>query len=212
MGYAGFGMIRALALSWCLVLAGGLGFFDAAAHAQLSTEDLLNASDAERRELEARQYFELGRLAFIDGRFEEALQAFERSYELSQRALLLFNIGSAHDRLRHEREALQAFERYLEAEPDAENRGEVEGRIAFLRRSIARADELERQRLEAEAEVERARLEDEEEGVAETWWFWTIIGAAVAGVGVTLFFLLRTSLEAPLEGNTSPGVSEALRW
>ena len=95
MGYAAFRMLRALALSWCLVLAGGLGLFDTAAHAQLSTEDLLNASDEERRELEARQYFELGRLAFIDGRFEEALQAFERSYELSQRALLLFNIGSA---------------------------------------------------------------------------------------------------------------------
>jgi tetratricopeptide (TPR) repeat protein len=200
-------MVRAFALVGCLLVMGG-----ATARAQLSTEDLLNASDEERRELEARQYFELGRLAFVDGRFEEALQSFERSFALSQRPLLLFNIGAAHDRLRHEREALQAFERFLELAPDAENRGEVEGRIAFLRRSIARSDELERQRLAAEAEIERQRLEDEEPGVGETWWFWTILGAAAAGVAVTLFFVFRTSLEDPLEGNTTPGVSEALRW
>lgn len=200
-------MLRAVALWGCLIATGG-----ATARAQLSTEDLLSASEEERRELEARQYFELGRLAFIDGRFEEALQSFERAYALSQRALLLFNIGATHDRLRHESEALAAFERYLELTPEAENRGEVQGRINFLRRSVARADELERQRLEAQAEVERARSEDDT-SVAESWWFWTLIGATVAaGVGVALFFLLQPSVEDPLEGNTSPGVSEALRW
>ena len=87
-------------------------------------------------EQEARQLFNAGRIAFNDGRFDDALGYFERSYELSGRPVLLFNIGSAADRLRQNQRALDAFEAYLEAMPDASNRREVEGRIRVLRRAI----------------------------------------------------------------------------
>ena len=68
------------------------------------------ASPSGPRETEARALFEAGRQAFTDGRFEDALQRFSQSYELSHRAELLFNIGQAADRLRRDAEALAAFE------------------------------------------------------------------------------------------------------
>lgn len=86
---------------------------------------------------EARALFEAGRIAFRDGRFEEARGHFQRSYELSGRAELLYNIASADDRLRHDEAALRGFEQYLAEVADAPNRAEVEARIAVLRAAIA---------------------------------------------------------------------------
>lgn len=85
---------------------------------------------------EARALFEAGRVAFDEGRFENALEYFERAYALSRRPQLLYNIGSAADRLRRDREALQHFEAFLQAVPNSPNRAHVEGRIRVLRQAL----------------------------------------------------------------------------
>lgn len=97
----------------------------------------------EARDREARSLFEAGRTAFEDGRYADAREYFEHAYELSGRPELLYNIGSAEDRLRHDSEALTAFAGYLEAIPEAENRAEVEARITTLRAAVAEHEALE---------------------------------------------------------------------
>lgn len=89
---------------------------------------------------EARSLFEAGRSAFTAGRFDDALGHFQRAYELSGRAVLLFNIGQSLDRLRRDEETLDTFERYLEAVPDAPNRPQVEARVEILRAALAEAE------------------------------------------------------------------------
>ncbi len=91
------------------------------------------------RDAEAFGLFEAAMAAFDDGRFEDAYEYFERSYALSGRPQLLFNLASTSERLRRDAEAVGYYERYLAAIPDAENRRFVEGRIAFLREAIARS-------------------------------------------------------------------------
>ncbi len=86
---------------------------------------------------EARSLFEAGRTAFSHGRFDDALEHFTRAHELSGRHELIFNIAVCLDRLRRDAEAAAAFRSYLDEMPDAENRGEVEGRIAQLEHSGA---------------------------------------------------------------------------
>jgi len=95
------------------------------------------------RDAEARGLFDAGRTAFEAGRYADALGYFTRAHELSARPALLFNIGTSHDRLRHDADALIAFEAYLQSVPDARNRAEVEARIALLREAVA---ERERER------------------------------------------------------------------
>jgi tetratricopeptide (TPR) repeat protein len=89
------------------------------------------------QDAEARMLFQAGELAFADGRFESALESFRRSYELSHRPELLYNIGTAADRLRRDAEAITAFEQFLAARPETPNRHEIEGRLAVLRRATA---------------------------------------------------------------------------
>ena len=93
-----------------------------------------SATDAE-----ARGLFQAGTAALADGRTREAYDYFRRSHELSGRAALLYNMGIAADRSRMDAEALDAFERFLAAEPETERRAEVEGRIAALRATLARS-------------------------------------------------------------------------
>lgn len=88
---------------------------------------------ADTRDEEARSAFEAGRTAFESGRFESALNYFRLSLEASGRPEILFNIGMALDRLNRAAEALEHYQRYLDAKPDAPNRAFVGERMAALR-------------------------------------------------------------------------------
>lgn len=110
---------------------------------------------------EARGLFEAGRAAFADGRYEAALDYFERSYEISQLAELLYNIGHTADRIRRDARALEAFEQYLAARPDAPERAAVEARISVLRAAVAEREAQEAREAEARAEIATEPTEPE---------------------------------------------------
>lgn len=101
------------------------------ARAQVATSDV-----------EARALHQAATAAFEQGRFDEALARYRRAYELSPRPVLLYNIAAAADRGGHDAQALEAYEAYLAAIPQAENRAFVESRIAVLRSRVPRAPEL----------------------------------------------------------------------
>jgi hypothetical protein len=130
-------------------------------------------SDA--RDREARSLFEAGRTAFEDGRYGDARDYFQRAYELSGRADMLYNIANAEDRMRHDREALAAFEGYLAGSPAAPNRVEVEARMESLRAAIAEREALEA----ASREPEPAPPPPAAPGPTLVWT-WIAGGAALA--------------------------------
>jgi len=96
------------------------------------------AQDAMAEE-QARAHFNTGSVAFSAGRYADALEEFKKSYALSRRPKLLYNVGVAADRLRRDQEALDAFDQYLREVPEAPERAEVEARIVVLRGAVAQA-------------------------------------------------------------------------
>jgi hypothetical protein len=83
---------------------------------------------------EARRLYAEGKAEYAQGHYAEAVSLFERSYALSESPALLFNMAQAH-RLAgpdHCVDAVALYKSYLSAEPDAENKKEVEERIAQL--------------------------------------------------------------------------------
>ncbi len=156
----------------------------------------------ETRDAQARDLFEQGRAAFAASQFAEALHLFRQAYALSERHALLYNIGQAADRLRLDREALEAFDRYLAEIPDAANRVEVETRAVVLRETIARDEQL---RAEAARPVET----ESNLVIEEQWWFWTLIGLGVVGAGVGVAAGLgafnTTELAPQTVGDIGPG-------
>ena len=98
---------------------------------------LAPAASAQGSDDEARALYSAGEIAYNEGRFQSALEYFQRAYELSSRPALLYNIGSAAERVRQDDVALAAFEQYLTEVPEAPNRAAVQARIEILRAAIA---------------------------------------------------------------------------
>lgn len=165
-----------------LVAALSFGFGGAAARAQVDEQDEL-----------AREAHELGTRAGEDGRWRDAVRYYERSYELSARPTLLFELGVAHEHLGDRVAAVEHFERFLRELPEAENRAEVEARIGVLR-STSDAERPGR--------VPVPSAGPSSEGSALPWVM-VGLGAANAGVGVAFLIAGRRASQR-VEG-TSPG-------
>lgn len=162
----------------------------------------VGAEQAKRKradEKRARQHFEQGRLAFTETRYEDALLHFERSYALSGKPQLLFNLANVLDRLRRDEEAVARYQQYLNELPAADNRVQVEERLAVLQRSMD-----ERRTAQAPVvvptpqEVAAAELTplpapgpsapletpSETRPLYKKWWVWTAVGSVVVAAVV----------------------------
>ena len=106
-----------------------------------------SAQPADRR---ARQLYRRGTSYYDEGRYEEAVQAFQESYRLSGRPLLLFNIANAFERLGRYDQALSTLRRYAVSARESEQE-QIRARIAALEERVAeqQREEEERQRAEA---------------------------------------------------------------
>jgi tetratricopeptide (TPR) repeat protein len=195
---------------WWISLVAIAALFSSPAFAQPAPDPgTAQPADLSPTEVEARALFAAGEAAYSAGRFEDSLTHFQRAYELSSRHQLLYNIGLAYSNLGRQREALQAFERYLAEVPDAQNRELVEGRVAALREQVA-ADDAQQRELEAEArgraaaeEDARRQAEESGSGPRTAGWILTIGGGAVA-IGGAVFFLLGLDAVSTIE-DAEPG-------
>jgi len=173
---------------------------------------------------EARGVFEAGRAAYAAGRYEDALQYFQRAYELSGRSQLLYNVGQAADRLRQDERALDAFKRYLAETPNPGNREEVETRIQILEGVVADKRAKEAAAVPSPAEVaaaapstqpaadsEAATASDADGPITSKWWFWTGAGVIVTGIVVGVVIAATGGDDAiPVTNGTDGMVIEAL--
>jgi tetratricopeptide (TPR) repeat protein len=117
--------------------------------ALLEATSSAHAEPAAEADPAARAAFEQGASAYEHGRFAEALAAFERSYALSHHPKLLFNIGRAADGDGQAERAISAYDAYLLAYPNADNRDFVRSRLDKLR--TARAEPAKGPRVEEPA-------------------------------------------------------------
>lgn len=123
-----------IALTTAASIAAAL-FATAPCHAQVTRPATQSPSEAEVR-------FQRGLELFAVRNYEGALAEFQRSYELSGMAGLLYNLARAYQALGRYPEAARAIERYLREASDLtpERRAEVEGMLAQTRSYIARID------------------------------------------------------------------------
>jgi tetratricopeptide (TPR) repeat protein len=83
----------------------------------------------------AQRLFTEGAAAYDAHDYVAALARFEAARRIKPLPAFDYNIARCQDRLGHEREALDGYERYLASQPlDA---AEVQGRVAVLRRRLA---------------------------------------------------------------------------
>jgi len=164
--------------------------------------------------------------AYEAGRFEEALELFERAYDMTGDAEVLFNVAAVLDRLRRDQEALTVYRAYLERGPAEEDREHVEARIRVL---TAALEEERASEADADAATERdvdPQPSGSEPGTGETPasalppravdggpgalpWILTATGAAVAIGGGVLLYLAGQDIETVESGTRWDEVEDA---
>jgi tetratricopeptide (TPR) repeat protein len=88
----------------------------------------------------ARRHFQAASAAYEQGDYPTALKEFERARLVKPLPDLDYNIGRCHDRLEHYAEAIAAYQRFIDATSNVQERTEVAARIEALR---ARQRQLE---------------------------------------------------------------------
>jgi tetratricopeptide (TPR) repeat protein len=178
----------------------------------LASRTLPAAASGDEKDARAAAKIEVEKAAlhYRLGRFEDALDAYTRAYELFNAPVLLFNIGQCHKNLKHYERAIFFFQGYLREETNPEKRALAEELVIK-----SRAD-LEKQRQEVvpppASPPDLAVLPPSEPLIAldvpastaggqpgsephvatpltRKWWFWTVIGAgAVVIAGGTIAY------------------------
>lgn len=103
--------------------------------------------------------FQAAELRYQEGRYADAIELLNEAWQIHQAPPILYNLGRAHEELGAREAAIDAYRRYLSAEPRSPVRPELEERISALERAIAREGrDREREAAEGEA-AERAAAE-----------------------------------------------------
>src|SRR4051812_40533662 len=77
-------------------------------------------------------HYQRGMSEYRSGHYDEAIEAFNRAYQVDPAPILVFNIAQAHWKKGDRELALEAYRRYLTLDPGAANRAQVEARIREL--------------------------------------------------------------------------------
>lgn len=153
---------------------------------------LAQRASASASDERARELYLLGDDLYSQGRYEEALAAFEESYRLSERPLLLFNIANAQERSGQWQGAIESLERYLPHADEAE-RSRVESRIESLRRRVERLEAMN-QVPEGQPDVTPEEPEEEPRSLAGPLVLAT--GGALLAGGVVSAILAKGARDA----------------
>ena len=77
-----------------------------------------------------------GKAAYVKGKYDDALIAFEAAYEADPQPKHLYNMARCHEQLGRLSKASDFYERYLRDAPEAEDREDVETRAELLTKKL----------------------------------------------------------------------------
>jgi tetratricopeptide (TPR) repeat protein len=132
------------------------------------------------RTAEAKKLFDDGAAAYAKGSYEEAIHAWEKAFELSQKPLIFESIANAWERLGDARKARDNLAKWRDSAPP-EERDLLDARIKNLEARVQREDEAARKVAADQAAAERARV-DAEANKSKPW----VPGAVLLGGGGVL--------------------------
>src|SRR5689334_9160391 len=157
-------------------------------------------------EVEAKKLFDDGNTSFRLGEYDAAIDAYKKGFRLVPRPIFLYNIAQAHRLAGRLKEAVTFYKSYVNAAPDADDRAEVDARIAELEATIQKQEsaktappvgpgngENPRPKIPGPDKVAEGAqprptpttVPDSDsprsKPIYKKWWFWTGVGVVVAG-------------------------------
>lgn len=137
----------------------------------------------------AKLHFDRGEKLYALAKFGDALVEYQKAFDAKPLPDLLFNIGQCYRNLGDYDSAIFSYRKYLQLEPNAANRVQIEQLISDL---TAKRDEAAAARPRTEP-AGPDHAETAERPLYKKWWFWTAVGVGVVAGGATIYGLTRSS-------------------
>jgi tetratricopeptide (TPR) repeat protein len=134
----------------------------------------------------AQRAFDKGDKLFALGRFDEALEQYQKAFDAKPIPDMLFNIGQCYRNLNDYDSAIFSFRKFLTLAPETERRQAVEQLIDELEARKAHAEVLTRER-----KAEEKQQAPKPRSIVTRWWFWTGLVAVAAAGGGAAYVLTR---------------------
>ncbi|MDX2021556.1 MAG: tetratricopeptide repeat protein [Deltaproteobacteria bacterium] len=93
------------------------------------------AQTAEQKKA-AKEYFEQARRLYDVGKYQEAIEAYQKAYLNVEDPVFLYNIAQSHRLNNQPEDAIRFYKNYLRRSPDAANKDEVQKKIEDLQKEI----------------------------------------------------------------------------
>lgn len=94
------------------------------------------APDASSPEVRYRARIDTGKKAYTRGEYERAIEEFKAAFDIKPNAGVLFNIAKAYERMARYEEAIDFYTQYLDLDPNAPDRADVEETIRAHNKKI----------------------------------------------------------------------------
>ena len=170
-----------------------------------ATPGAARAQDRDPRELEAKK-------ACLGGRTDRGIELLAEMYAETNDPTYIYNQGRCFQQSGRPREALTRFREYMRKAPNMspDDKALVQGYISELEEQLKTAPPPD---LSAKPPTDNSQMlvaspaqkPEESPAIYKRWWFWTGVGAVVAGGVVTALLLTRPSDPTPYRGDLTPG-------
>ena len=139
-----------------------------------------------------------GRKLFVRGEYEKALDIYAELFAEKADPIYLRNIGRCNQKLKRPDKAIDAFREYLRrAHVKPAEREEIEGFIHEMEQLQAEQAATTTAPGAVLTSTPAEPAADQEPSLAHRWWFWTGVGAVVAGGVVAAVLLTRGGTNYP---------------
>jgi tetratricopeptide (TPR) repeat protein len=150
-----------------------------------------------RERARAKKAFDRGYMLFQELDYQQALESFQESYNISGFAGVLYYIGLCYQKLGNYRVAVTKLEDFLRLDQNAPEsaHANARGQIEDMKKRLDEEDRIrEQERKEAEARLQ-ANLQTNDmhdDSLVRNWKFWAGIGAFAVVAGVTTYVILAS--------------------
>lgn len=152
----------------------------------------------------AKRHFDRGEKLFALGKFDEALDEYQKAFDAKPIPDFLFNIGQCYRNLGDYQQAIFSFKKYLKLEPDAPDKEKVEKLIDDLEEKQERGDgqKFVQKKEEPPPPPPPAK---ESTPIYKKWWFWTGVAVVGGGAGFATYEATRSGAPSTTLGNITFG-------
>ena len=152
----------------------------------------------------ARRHYDRGEKLFALGKFDEALDEYQKAFDAKPLPGFLFNIGQCYRNLGDYDQAIFSFKKFLKLDPETPKRDAVEKLLEELEDKKERG-ESKKLILKKQEEPPEQPPPATKKPIYKEWWFWTGVGAVAVLGGVGIYVEAKPSAPGTELGNITFG-------